>query len=249
MTGATPPRERQSTARWVRSSPTWQCAFDVSNGTAPGRISVQTVTRKHGHLARDHGLTRCAHWPTGRSVCRRRRSTTHRSSRRRNTSSLPWSSAPGAGRLAPRRYAIDRRRRSPRARSSAARASAATSIGFLKLEAIGEDKTSFVGVQGTKDQIATGVQGLIARHHNQNAGDDELRDGSGTHRHRRHPRADELPRGTGQGRRPQAAQQGAARAIDNASAPTTDSTGIEVPSMRHECPDIQAEDACICTPA
>ena len=218
---------------------TWQCAFDVFNGTAPGRISVQTVTRKQG-ISREitvYTMRALADWTFGLPTLLVNNSPQFETAQHFFPALVERTPAPVASPHADTRlivggFAKSTVERSPRKRRDLNR--------FLKLEAIGQDKTSFVGFKGTKDEIANGVQGLIARHHNQNAGDDELRDVSV------HTVTDGIRVRTSDlvelvraktGKLPSKAPP----APSTASVLMTDGTGIEVPSMRYDDPDIQAE--------
>jgi hypothetical protein len=217
----------------------WTIAKQVFEGTAPGRITVQTVTRKRG-ISREitvHTMHRLADWTDGLPTLLVNSSPQHEIAREffpRLIERAPDDVAVHhvTNRLIVGGFAKGTLERSARKRRELNR--------FLKLEAIGQDKTGFVGFKGTKDEIAAGVPGLIARHHLQNAGDDELRDVSV------HTSLDGIRLKTADlvklvraktGRRPSEASP--AWAIG--SVLKSDGTGVEVPDLRYEDPDMQAE--------
>ena len=113
---------------------------------------------------------------------------------------------------------------------------------WLRLHALGESASGFVGFKGTKAEITAGVPGMLPpRHHGQNAGDDELRD-VGVHVVQDGMR---LP-GAEIERQVRAKTGRAPTTLETMRAPgrvlMTDGTGKEIPDvLRYGDPDMQAE--------
>jgi hypothetical protein len=111
---------------------------------------------------------------------------------------------------------------------------------FLRLETIGQDETSVVTFKSVKQEIAAGVPGIIARHHGQNAGDDELRDVSV------HTVTDGVRPKTGDLNKQVRAKTGRSPSQDRPVQSTgcvlmTDGSGRAVPVLAYADPDMQAE--------
>ena len=214
-------------------------AREVFDGTGPGRVTIKTETTKNG-VVRDitvHTLRHIATWAADLPVIMVNNSPQNDVTRQFFPNLVDRTPPPVAAPHAETRMIIGGFAKgtvedSPRKRHD-------LNV-FLKIEAIGQTKTSFVGFKGTKEEITKGVPGIIARHHNQNAGDDELKD-TQVHttldgiRLKNSDLAKQVRAKTG--RSPNMARA----ELSTGTILMLDGSGFEVPTLRYPDPDMQAE--------